>query len=144
MGGENESTLKADPKPETVLRADERIKQREKKKKKDKKKNKTETISVPVSEPIQTQNIRQHMNGGEIHFHDDEGGLKTAIPVAEWYTGIKTIRSMQPWQYVDSTHETIATFRPFVRDGVADCTVTVESIEIGERLTALNEVAVSK
>ncbi len=143
MGGQNESVLAADAgkKPrEEILRADERIK--EKKKKKEKKEK--ETVEVSVSEFIQTQNIRQHLSGSEIHFHDDEGGLKTAIPVSEWYNGIKTIRSLKKWQYVDPVHESVATFRPFIRDGVADCTVSIQSIEIGSRLAALSEVATAK
>jgi hypothetical protein len=139
MGGTNESVLAADAgkKPrEEILRADESIKSKKKKKEK-----KPEKVRVSISEPIQTQNIRQHMSGSEIHFHDDDGGMKTAVPVAEWYNGIKTIRSMKKWQYVDPANQTMATFTPFIRNGVADCTVSVQSIEIGDRLAALNEVA---
>ncbi len=141
MGGSNESTLKADPKKDEILRADERI---EKKKKKKNKNKSVEPVSVDISEAIQTQNIRQHLSGGEVHFHDDDGDLKTAIPVAEWYNGIKAIRSMQLWQYVDAANQTIAVFQPSVRFGVADCVVSVREIEIGDRLAALSEVATSK
>jgi hypothetical protein len=140
MGGANESTLQADKKKDEILRADERIE----KKKKKKKSRSVEAVSFDVSEAIQTQNIRQHLSGGEVHFHDDDGDLKTAIPVAEWYNGIKTIRSMQLWQYVDAANQTIAVFQPSVRDGIADCVVSVREIEISDRLAALSEVATSK
>lgn len=136
MGGKNESVLKADLQPRgEILRADERIKEKKKSKKEKKKKD-------PLSSdaPAQTQNIRQHLNGGEIHFHDDDGGLKTAIPVAEWYTGIKAIRSMQDWRYVDPANKTIAAFHPFLHGDVADVTITLQEITIGSRLAALSDV----
>ena len=126
MGGDNESVLKAEKTENQntgiVLKAD---------KKKKKKKN-------PIS---QTQSIRQHVSGSEVHFHADDDRLKVAIPTAEWWNAVRSLNKFQSFSYVDEKNKAIGTFEPFLADGIIEVSVKIEPIQIGPRLEALLNLA---
>lgn len=129
MGGENESLLNKDPKAapvasqESVLLPDA-----------------PPTPSVMISPnsfqgaaPQQTQTIRQHMSGGQIHLHCDEQKLKAAVPVAEWYVIMRQLRSLSPFTWVDSDNKCVAFFRPYISQGLFEIAIELAPVNIGHR-----------
>ena len=142
MGGENESVLTKDKKatPQgSVLAADRAtpLGLQEEKKKKKKKKREAESLIAVASEAYQQQNIRQHVSGGEVHFHVDDEGLKTAVPTAEWWNAVRQLGKAQPFTWVDAKNKTTAKFTPIFKDGVLDVVVKIESLKIGSRMEQL-------
>jgi len=91
MGGDNESVVKSDKKSEGVVLAAD-IK---------KKKKKKERV-------LQTQNIRQHVSGPEVHFHDDENKLKVAVPTAEWWNAIRNFGKLKSFTWIDEKNQAVA------------------------------------
>lgn len=70
MGGQYEDTIKPTAKPATTPAAAG-----------------TEDASQTI------QNIRFHLSGGEVHFHDDQNSLKVAVPVSDWYRAWELLRN---------------------------------------------------
>lgn len=48
------------------------------------------------------QRIRFHESGGEVHFHDDDRGLKCALPVARWHNLFQLVLSGERVKHVDT------------------------------------------
>jgi hypothetical protein len=144
MGGENQTVSKADPvkppvenNPDIIdLRGPEAA-QKDKKRKTDKSKKKPKQPKPPKK---QTQNIRQHVSGGECHFHDDANGLKGAVPVSEMVHARRELRRMNQYQWVDSANQTIITFTPQIVDGEVDVVKQVERIGVSQRYVELYEL----
>ena len=140
MGGENQSTLQPetkveqqstlqpDPSPMETLSMAEAVKV---KKKKDKKKKKNK------ERPLQTQELRQHVSGGECHWHDDARKLKFAMTVADWYVVKRELQKLEVVERTDAKHQTIIRFTPFIENGVADCVVSVEPLKYAARFEQL-------
>lgn len=72
-----------------------------------KKGDKTETQGS-VAGANAGQRIRFHENAGQVHFHDDQLNLKSAVPVADWWKAWEKLRS-QPgrWEYFDTVNDTV-------------------------------------
>lgn len=83
------------------------------------------------------QSLRFHKKGNEVHFHDDANKLKCLVPAAEWYGIARNIRAMRESFYIDKTHKTFLRVEPFVKDGVADLSISVEPISFGPTLEAI-------
>lgn len=137
MGGVNESVIepeKAKKKPEGEVLAADRAEplgfKKEKKKKKKDKRSAPETL-------LQTQSIRQHVSGPEVHFHVDAEKLKSAIPTAEWWNAVRNLNKGEPFMWVDAKNKTTARFTPFFKDNVLDVVIQIESLKIGNRLEQL-------
>jgi hypothetical protein len=111
MGGTNESVIepeKAKKKPEGEILAADRAEPLGLKKKK-KKKDKERRFEAAL---VQTQAIRQHVSGPEVHFHVDAEKLKSAIPTAEWWNAVRNLNKGEPFLWVDATNKTTARFTP--------------------------------
>lgn len=52
--------------------------------------------------------IRFHESAGEVHFHDDDNGLKVAIPTARWYRVWEDLSNgtSKKFQFIDSERNT--------------------------------------
>ena len=90
--------------------------------------------------PIQTQAIRQHLSGGQVHLHLDEQKIKVAIPVAEWDVIMRNLKSMNQFTFIDSENKAVAYFKPFISNGVFEVTVDVCAIQIGNRIQEMTSV----
>ncbi len=134
MGGTNESVLEAEKGKSQgeVLSADvvESLGLSKKKKKKAK-----------VEGLHQTQNIRQHLSGSEVHFHADDENLKTAIPAGDWWAAVRKLNKGESFSWLDPDNKTIATFTPFFKGKVLDVVVKIESLKVGTRLKQLLSLA---
>lgn len=138
MGGENESTLKPEAKAQSqsTLQPDvreETVSMAEvvkRKKKKDKKKKHREP-------PLQMQALRQHVSGGECHWHDDARKLKFAMPVADYYVIKRELLKLEMVERADTVNKTVIRFEPYVKDGVADLAITVEPLKFAARFELL-------
>lgn len=62
-------------------------------------------------------NLRVHENGGEIHFHDDQQNLKTAVPVADWWNIWGRIANGGRSHFVDTVNKTVLDIRTKIRMG---------------------------
>lgn len=51
--------------------------------------------------------LRMHENNGEIHFHDDAGGVKAAVPVADMWAAWTKLQHGGYWQFVDENNHSI-------------------------------------
>jgi hypothetical protein len=129
MGGDNQSTLapekKATPeKVEILSMADAVESKKDKKSKKKKKKNKDRNVN---------QEIRQHVNNGECHWHVDAEGLKAAIPVADWTVMARQLKRMETIEYVDIANKSRIVFTPYINaDKVLSIAIGVEGIEVSD------------
>ena len=60
-----------------------------------------------------SRKIRWHESGGEVHFHDDERGLKVAIPVATvWDEWQRFKKEKKPIRFEDQVNNTCAIITP--------------------------------
>ena len=139
MGGVNESVLESDKgKTQSILKPDPPVAMPPV----------GDTIQVdwgnvpPVAvQPfVQQQTIRQHVSGNSCHFHDDANSLKAAIPVADWWTALRQLSTMQPYTWVDAQNKTIAYFRPVLLNGVYDVTVEIVPVKFGTRFEQLTSL----
>jgi hypothetical protein len=91
--------------------------------------------------PIQTQAIRQHMSGGQIHLHvDGPQPLKVAVPVAEWYVIMRHLRSLSPFTFVDSENKCVLFLRPYIHAGLFEVAIELSPIQVGARFGDMNAV----
>jgi len=127
MGGENQSIVTPDKsKSQSVINPDVpvvNIKANNWSKKKKKKKE----------QPIQTQALRQHFSNGECHWHDDANGLKFAMVIADWFVVKRELMNLKIVERTNYANNTIIRFHPYIKDGVADCVVTVEPLKFAPR-----------
>ena len=147
MGGDNQSTLPADkPSKGDLLPADDEILDMAQAKQKDKRRKKDKANKTPKKKPpekpkkSQSQNIRQHLNKNECHWHADDEGLKAAIPVADWFGMKRRLNQMETVEYVDAANKTCITFRPSIEDGKLDLSIHIESITVSDRFTQVLEL----
>jgi hypothetical protein len=92
-------------------------------------------------QPKQVQKIRQHVSGGEVHFHDDEAKLKVAIPVADWWTIKREMASLNPVTWVDQKQQTILEITPVLENSVMDVVISINKFTTGDALAKLNNLA---
>jgi hypothetical protein len=61
-----------------------------------------QTATIPAVGSLKTP-IRYHLNGGFIHFHDDQSKLRVAIPVAEWWCALESLKHLrdEDFRYID-------------------------------------------
>jgi hypothetical protein len=89
--------------------------------------------------PAPEQELRIHENGGEVHFHDDEGGVKVAIPSGEWYKlWEEASHSTGSFTYIDKKNGTIldlAITTPAI--GMVDAQVNISPIQQGKTFQEL-------
>ena len=55
-----------------------------------------------------SQKLRVHVSGGEVHFHDDgKNKIKAAIPVAVWFAAWEKLRTLQTasWEFLDAGND---------------------------------------
>lgn len=71
-----------------------------------------ETHDLTSKIPAQTQKVRHHLSGNEIHLHVDEENLKVAIPPVrlDMIIGELRERKVSERSYYDSKNKTIARF----------------------------------
>jgi hypothetical protein len=57
---------------------------------------------IPAVGSLKTP-IRYHLSGGFIHFHDDKSKLRVAIPVAEWWRALESLKHLrdETFRYID-------------------------------------------
>lgn len=55
--------------------------------------------------------IRVHENAGEVHFHDDEKGLKVAVPAASFWKAWQGNVNLNSLFFFDSERQTICNIR---------------------------------
>lgn len=85
MGGEREEVIKAE-----------------------KGRGKKETTQIEGT----NQSIRVHENKGEVHFHDDDGGMKCAVPVSVWWKAWERLKNptdtnAHTFTYTDTKNMTV-------------------------------------
>lgn len=51
--------------------------------------------------------LRMHENNGEIHFHDDAGKIKAAVPVADMWAAWARLQHGGYWQFVDENNHSL-------------------------------------
>ena len=97
------------------------------------------------------QTIRFHVSGGDVHFHDDESGLKVAVPISDWYRAWELLRNPRdvsmPGQYTayytysnpDRNTMLICTSAVYPEGGIADISVHVIRCEFDPTWTALEK-----
>jgi hypothetical protein len=85
--------------------------------------------------------IRIHENKGEVHFHDDERGIKVAIPVSAWYSAWTSISSgkQSKFKFIDTTNKTQLSMKCKNIDGYVTLKATVDSIEFDSQFEALDK-----
>lgn len=71
----------------------------------------TQKKDVGTGKPVISGKVRYHLKneGGcdWVHFHDDENGLKVAIPASTWFAAWQRLESgLDNWQYTDLGHKT--------------------------------------
>ena len=99
---------------------------------------KTQAQSVAVASGVPAdQVLRYHKKGNEIHFHDDANKLKCVVPASEWFGIARNIASMRMSYYLDKGNKTFLRVEPFVTDGVADMSITVEPVTVGSTLKSI-------
>ncbi len=87
--------------------------------------------------------LRVHINGGEAHFHDDTGRLKTAVPVSVWYKYREELITLQrpTWEYLDPVNETLLTLNMIMTDNgggeTHEIDQVVKKVNIGPTLKAM-------
>lgn len=141
MGGSNESVLKSDKVNETVLPPDRPPQEKDASDIfPDGAYSGPKVLHGLFSKKEQYQTIRQHLNNGQIHFHVDAESLKVAIPVAEWFLIMKSLRSMTNYKFVDTTNSCTIDFEPFIDSGEFDVAIDLKPIRIGTRFSALENV----
>jgi hypothetical protein len=99
--------------------------------------------------------VRYHEQSGEIHFHDDDNGLKVAIPSAAWMAAFQVMEQTLPAktsrQFVDPQRGTIL----FVKMGVKKpkkskkkprmvTTLRLQSMDVDEGFAALRQFTYGK
>jgi len=113
-----------------------------------------ETIAIQTKtttrgETKECGKIRYHENSGEVHFHDDDNGLKVAIPSGVWYNMFLNLVKQVPHEisYPDTKNKTVlhigTRFKKAKklrnRPARIDLDMHIESLEIDDRLVALQK-----
>ena len=134
MGGANQGTIESSPpaavetpvaEPEVVDMSD------------------PQTVEKEVSDRLQSQKIRFHVSNQEIHLHDDESGIKVAIPAAEFWTAWRSFRRGFTWNrdasFLDMQRKTVATFRMGVSSGRIDFNIELQNVTIPDNILKFEE-----
>lgn len=105
----------------------------------------TNAGSLPVI-PAQTQSIRHHLSGKEVHFHVDEEKLKAAIPLAQleaYYYDLKSLNRTEHHFY-DAKNNTLTHLRVGLNStGQLDVWITVSACEEGPVIQKLDKLITS-
>ncbi len=102
-----------------------------------------DVVEAPEVVPTD-QVIRFHKSGNENHFHDDANKLKCAVPASEMFTIARNLAAMRSSIYFDQKHKTVLRIVPFIADGMADLSITVESVAIGKTLKSIQDFLASQ
>ena len=86
------------------------------------------------------QSLRFHINGPEVHFHDDANKLKAAVPVADWYGILRQIQAMQKVSYVDPKFSTLLVFTPYIEGDTVECYTELKPAKIGRMLAGISSL----
>ena len=131
MGGTNESVLDK-KETETVLQGESLLEAQP-----------VETMQKAFTSPthIQTQTIRQHVSGGEVHFHLDDQKLKAAIPVADFFNVKRQIAMLRESFHVDLKNNTLIEFRPWFANGTLDLSVHITKVTVSDRFNKVTKLA---
>ena len=132
MGGLNEQTIEKETKKTPIVLEPDNVKIPEVK-------NPFAGIPPTDNSPEQNQKIRTHLSGSEVHYHDDENNIKTAVPAAEHMVCLREIRALRAWRYLDIDNKSLITITPCFQEGIVDVVVQVESIVLGIRLGNLTK-----
>jgi len=129
MGGAREETIQTEKvKNETTIQLGKKQKKLLKKKKKQK---------------STKQALRIHESGGEVHFHNDDAGLKAAVPIAAWWAAWDKLKNFQicDWSYLDKTRGIMVEVVVYNdKDGKLEASVSLDlvSTDVGDTFAALD------
>lgn len=93
---------------------------------------KRETVVQSKSEGSKIGSLRIHENAGFVHFHDDNRGLKVAVPVAEMYSawGRLTSGKIKKFKYTDMANGSRLNMRVFTAGGITDIEMSVKRTKL--------------
>lgn len=84
--------------------------------------------------------VRFHESGGEVHFHDDERGLKVAIPVATWWSTWQSLSSgaAKKAELVDASRKTMVTVKVSGKQ-VRDVSIRIRNVGLSSSFESLQK-----
>ena len=93
--------------------------------------------------PAQTQSIRHHLSGKDVHFHIDDEKLKVAIPIAQlesYFYDLKSLNRIEHFYY-DDKNATLTHFRAGINsNNQIDVWITVSKCEEGPVVQKLEKL----
>jgi len=59
-------------------------------------------LNLPAVGPLETP-LRYHLKDGFVHFHEEKSKLRVAVPVAEWWRALESLKNLRDerYRYVD-------------------------------------------
>jgi len=83
--------------------------------------------------------VRYHINGAEVHFHDDDSGIKISVPVADWFAGWQDLESgkVQEWTHADLPNRACLCVNLLVTEGKLDVALSINMLVPSNDFTAL-------
>lgn len=90
--------------------------------------------------------IRVHENQGEVHFHDDEKGLKVAVPAATFWKAWQGNVNLNSLTFFDSERNTICNIRFRIANSGQDveAEVVLTKTAVNDTFKKLNDFALGK
>lgn len=85
----------------------------------------------------QTQQIRQHVSGGEIHFHNDPDKIKASVPMGDWFGIKRKLLVGEPIMWIDRTNNTCLRITPMIVNNVCECVTSVDTVKVGTHFQQL-------
>lgn len=85
----------------------------------------------------QTQQIRQHVSSGEVHFHNDAEKLKASVPVGDWFGLRRTLLVGEPIMWLDRVNNTCLRITPMIVNNVCECVTSVDAVKVGTHFQQL-------
>jgi hypothetical protein len=90
--------------------------------------------------------LRIHENKGEVHFHDDDNGLKVAVPSAMFWRAWNNNVNLNSIQFFDSERETLCTIRFCVKNSAqdVDAEIILTKTSVNDSFKKLNDFAMGR
>jgi hypothetical protein len=95
---------------------------------------------------VSVGSIRIHQSGNDVHFHDDQTGLKVSVPVSTFWSAWRQIHfgNLNPVRLYDSSRGTMVEINFVIDQNVIQTSVIVQQCQGDKIFQALSDFAMGK